>query len=470
MSTAIFSDNFGATVDRFMQQKTHLLMLGDSQTFEGRLNSLASDTLLKVAIPTFRQHYMVIPAANASPVECPGYTPSFVGTNVTVTSYGATSSDTTAGVTPKLLRGSQKLAAAANLADLADLSNGAGQGIFLQRQQSAADYSNDNRAYSWPCNNGARAPWFHGQHVKAKLIIQQLATSGWLQVDIACARVGLTTSTVSAYVTSVLSAADAVVSTSWTAALADGGGYQTNTAGLLNDHYVQIRARATTGYNENGLSLVVMGAVVARTDSGGTIQWNADNTGFGYDYIGRPGASVADFANFYAVQAQWQQYFTQTVLVPDAHSTLMIMLGHNVNGAGEQSAGTLQTQWSTNYTNLITMIKAAYAAAFPSGTLRIVLIVPWICTAESNYMQSTGTSNQLQEAVEAIAASNGCAWCSFYNYFNQTPPFYPLHSSTPANGALLALAFRDMLDRSTNFKYSSRGTVLAPAIRNRSWR
>jgi len=452
-----YSNNFGEFVDRLMQKKTHLLMVGDSQTFEGRLNSLASDTLLRIAIPNHRQHYMVIPSANATPVECPGYTPGFVGTNVTVTSYGATSSDTSAGVTPKLLRGSQKLAAAADLVDLADLSNGAGQGIFLQRQQSAADYSNDNRAYPWPCNNGAQAPWFHGQHVKAKLIIQQLATSGWLQIDTACARVGLTTSTVSAYVTSTLSAADAVVSTSWTAALADGGGYQTNTAGLLNDHYVQIRARATTGYNENGLSLVVMAAVVARTDSGGTISWNSDNTGFGYDYIGRPGASVAYWANFYAVQAQWQQYFTQTVLVPDAHTTLCIMLGHNVNGTGEQSGGNLQTQWSTNYTNFITMLKAAYAAAFPTGTLKIVLIVPWICTAESNYMQSTAAANQVQAAVEALAQVNGCAWCSFYNYFNQVPPFYPLHSSTPANGALLAVAFKDMLERSTQGKYTTLG-------------
>lgn len=465
---ASYSANFGATVDRLMQKKTHLLMLGDSQSFEGRLNSLASDTLLRISLPNHRQHYMVLAAANATPVECPGYTPGFVGTNVTVTSYGASSGDTTAGVTPKLLRGSQKLTATADLVDLADLSNGVFQGIFLQRQQSAADYTNDNRAYPWPCNNGSQQPWYHGQHVKTKLIIQQLAASGWLQIDIACARVGLTTNTVSAFVTSVLSAADAVVSTSWTAALADGGGYQTSTSGLLNDHYVQIRARATTGYNELGLNLVVMGAVVARTDSGGTIQWNADNTGFGYDFIGRSGASVADWANLYAVQAQWQQYFTQTVLVPDAHTTICIMLGHNVNGAGEQSAGVLQAQWTTNYNTLISMLKAAYAAAFPSGTLKIVLIVPWLCTAESNYMQSTGTANQIQAAVEAIAAANGCAWCSFYNWFNQTPPFYPLHASTPAHGAILAVAFRDMLDRSTNFKYSTLGTMPQPGLRNRS--
>lgn len=444
-----YSSNFGTATARMMQAKTHLLLLGDSQHYEGRQDGMASQFLLTHVLPNHRPQYLIVGQVGPGTVNFMGYAPGY--TTATSTSHGVNTTDYTAGVTPKLLRASRKLVAASDIADNTDLSATAGQGLWVQRQSTLAAVTYASRAFPWNCTNSASGPWFHGQHMKSKLIVQQLATSGWLQFDIATARVGATTSTVSAYVTTTLTAADAIVSSAWTAALADSGGYQTSTAGHINDHYVQQRLRTTAGYNENGLSLVLLCGVFARCDSGGTISWNSDNTGFGYDHIGRSGAGVTDWADNYCTQTQWQQYFTQTVLVPDGHTTIFLMLGHNANGAGEQSGGVVTATWSSKYQTFISRLKAAYAAAFPSGTLEIVLVVPWICTAESNFMQNTTAANSVQAAVEALAITNGCAWFSFYNYFNRVPPFPLLHASSPGNGIMLAQALKDCLDHANNF-------------------
>ena len=460
-----YSADFGARTTRLMQAKTHLLMFGDSQCAESRQDGLASQFVLTHMLPNHRPHYMIIGQVGGASHNYMGL--SWGYTNATSTSYGTLTTDYTAGVTPKLLRPSRKLVAASNLADNTDMSNVASQGIWLERQNTSAAVTYASRAFPWNNTNGASAPWFHGQHMKSKMIVQQLASGGWLQFDLATCRSGASTTTVGSFVTSTLSAADAIVSSSWTPALADTANFQTSTAGHINDHYVQQRMRSTAGYNENGLSLVLLGAVFARCDGSGVIPWDSDSKGFGYDHFGRSGSGVTDWADNYCTQSQWQEYFTQTVLVPDGHTTIFLQLGHNVNGAGEQSGspGTVTATWISKYQTIISRLKAAYAAAFPSGTLEIVLVVPWICTAESNFMQNTTSADSVQAAVETLASTNNCAWFSFYNYFNRVPPFPLLHASSPGNGIMLAQALKDCLDHATNFISTPLGTNPDTTIR-----
>jgi hypothetical protein len=457
-----YSNNFGAIIRPLMQGKTHSLFFGDSQHAESRVNTpTGTDLFMRMIVPNLRPHYLVGPGTSATLSQTAFFTPGFTATGLTFTSsYGNTVTDVNYGAgTPTLGRAGASLLATLDFADNTDLGAGNGQALQMMRQASANGPTPSNRSYSWPLNNGSNRPWFHGEHVKSRMIVQGRASGGWNQIDIATRRVGLSANNSSAFVTCTIAATETIQATSWTAALADAGNYQTTASGLLNDHYVQCTARTTAGYNENGLTLLIPAWQVARCDSGGVIPWNADNTGLGMDFFGRSGASCADWASNYWSQAQWQQYFAATVLVPNAHVTVGIMLGHNVNGAGEQSGNLVTATWSTNYQTIITRIRNAFAAAFPSGTLNLLLIVPWRCTEESNFMNSTASCDSLQAAVEALAAANGAAWFSYYMYYNKAAAIPDLHPDSQFQGETLARAFRDAIDRSTNYAFTTHGGV-----------
>lgn len=452
---------FAAHATRILGGKTHVLTMGDSQ-HSGRVNTpTGNDGFLRVIVPLVRPHYLVGPASNASNEQVMCWTPGFrsaVLSDVTVTSHGSARADFNSGAgTPVLGRETTKLVSTIILDPGDDLGNGNGQAIQWPRQQNSNSTAQSARGYPWPLNNGLNRPWHNGQHIQSRLVIQGMAANGWGSIATATRRIGLTTNTSSAFIQSSLTAADTIQVTNWTAPLADGGGFQTNTSGALNDHIIQCTAQVPEGGIASGLSLIIAAAVVRRCDAAGAIQWNADNTGFGFDSLGRGGASNEDWASNYWSQTQWQAYFTATVLVPDAHATIMIMMGHNVNGTGEQSGSLVTATWSTNYQTIITRLRAAYAAAFPSGTLNIMLIVPWRCTEESNFMNSVAACDSLQVAVETLAASNGCSWFSYYNAFAKEAVMPKLHAETQAHMLRLANSVRDAMDRATNFQFTAGG-------------
>lgn len=465
---------FRSVAAKIMSGKTHMLWMGDSQHSYRLKTPTAGDMLMRRVLYHLNPHYMTGPGAGASQSQTAFFTPAFVGTNVTVTSHGGTRSDFNYGAsTPVLGREATKLVASANLADNADLSNGTGQGLWLQRQQSNNSATNANLTYPWNLSNGNNRPWYFGtggsnNHIKTRLIVQGQASGGWNQIDIASRRVGLTTNTSSAFTTCTIPATETIVATDWTAPHADGGGYQTNTSGNLNDHYIQKAARTTTGYNENGLQILIPAWQVTRCDSGGVIPWNADNSGLGVDIFGRAGSTCEDWATNYWTQTQWQQYLAATVLVPNNDVTVCIMLGHNVAVGSEQSGNLVLPQWSMNYQTLITKIRAGFLAAFPTGTIRFLLIVPWRCTEETNFMNSVASCQSVQTAVEALAAANGAGVFSYFNYFNQTAPIPKLHAETEYHGAYLAGAIRDAFDRATDFDYSPAGSF-SSGSGARSW-
>lgn len=458
---------FAAHATRILGGKTHVLTLGDSQ-HSGRLNTpTGTDGFLRVIVPNVRPHYLVGPAANSSSEQVMCWAPGFrsvVLSDVTISSHGGARTDVNSGVgTPVLGRDTTKLVSTVSLTAADDLGNGNGQAIQWSRQQNSNSTAQSARGYAWPQNNGANRTWHNGAHIQSRLLIQGQASGGWGSIATATRRIGLTTNTTSGGGTfnqSSLTAANTIQVTNWTTPLADGGGFQTTLPnGAVNDHIVQCTAQVPTGGIASGLALIIAGVVLTRCNAAGAIPWNADNTGFGFDSIGRSGCFASDWANNYWSQAQWQAYFTATVLVPDAHATIMIMLGHFVDVSGEQSGSLVTATWSTNYQTIITRLRAAYAAAFPSGTLNIMLIVPWRCTEETNFMNTVASCDSLQAAVEALAAANGCSWFSYYNAFAKAAGNPKVIAETQGQMLSLANSVRGAMDRATNFQFTAGGRV-----------
>jgi hypothetical protein len=278
----------------------------------------------------------------------------------------------------------------------------------------------------------------------------------------------------------VSAAAAGPVATGWTDVLTDAGTYDSSTDGISNDHECAIRMYSSSAvYDETGKMLIPLGGIFARCNVSGVIPWNSDNSGAGYDAIGRAGAYVSDWL-LYCTQAHWQAYFTATVLVPNAVTKIRIMLGHNVNpgtidvgdGDGaqaEQAANVTTTYWKKRYKAFIQRLKDAYAAAFPSGKLYIELIIPW-ASKQTSAMSNATLAADVNNVVKQIAAETGSTWFSFYDYWGGVAPFYNLHAWTPANGQMLAMALRDGMDRSTNYLYSTSGIIPPSGMRNRNWR
>lgn len=344
-----------------------------------------------------------------------------------------------------------------------------GSGILLTRQINATTaHSNSQRGAAWPTfasNSGQ--PWFHVgaaataeglTHRKAKLVY-------WRNADTLPAFrlfVGAqgTTTTQTNYITNGTvdvtgaSGAEGPASTGWTPAINCRSDYDNSAGGVNNDHELTLRMLTDANTtNETGKNIIPLAAIFARCTSGGTM-FNGRSYGCGYDGIGRAGATVTDWLG-YCTQADWQAYFTATVLVPDGRTVVRIMLGHNLV---EQSGGHVTSAFTTNYTTLVNRIKAAYAAAFPSGVLTVQLIVPWV-SGQSSAMSNATLATEINDAVKAVAVATGSAWFSYYDAFNGLAPFYNLHAWTPQNGQMIAAALRQAMDQSTEYRYSTLGPL-----------
>jgi len=355
----------------------------------------------------------------------------------------------------------------------ADTVNSA-NGLILPRQNSPASHTNGSRQAAWPTfTSNSSQPWFHGSHVKAKIVVwKDAATLDRFAIYVLRQGTSSNNNNEGTRVqVDVSAAATGPVASDWTDVLADAGNYDVSVNGINNDHECALRLYSSSAvYDETGKTLIPLGAIFARCNASGVIPWNADNSGAGFDAIGRSGAYVSDWLN-YCTQAHWQAYFTATVLVPNQVTKIRIMLGHNCNpgtidvgdGDGaqaEQAAGLTTVYWKKRYKAFIDRLKAAYAAAFPSGKLHLELIVPWV-SRQSSATSTPTTAADINRVVKEVAAETGASWFSFYDYWNGVAPFYNLHAWTPANGQMLATALRDAMDRATNYKYSDQGPLPA---------
>lgn len=368
-------------------------------------------------------------------------------------------------------------------ADLAASTVIAANGMVLTRQLTPATHTNSSRGAPWPTfPANSSQPWFHGTHMKAKMVVWKDAAT-LDKFALYMLRQGTSASNNNAATrvqVDVSAAATGPIETGWTDVLADAGTYDVSATGIANDHECSIRMYSSSAtYNETGKALIPLAGIFARCDSGGVIPWNSDNSGCGFDSIGRAGAYVSDWLN-YCTQAHWQAYFTATVLVPDATTKIRIMLGHNCNPSGsdvgdgdgsqvEQSSNLTTSYWKKRYKALIARLQAAYAAAFPSGKLCFELIVPW-ASVQTSAMSNATLAADINRVIKEIAAETGASWFSFYDYWNGVAPFYNLHAWQPANGHMLAAALRDGMDRATGFAFSSQGPIQLAGARNRQWR
>lgn len=368
-------------------------------------------------------------------------------------------------------------------ADLAVDTINTANGMVLTRQLSPASHVNSSRGAPWPTfPANSSQPWFHGTHMKAKMVVwKDSATLDKFAIYMLRQGTSANNSNAASRTQVDVSAATTgPVASGWTAALTDAGTYDTGASGILNDHECAIRIYSSSAvYNETGKALIPLSGIFARCDSGGTIPWNADNSGCGFDSIGRAGAYVSDWLNF-CTQAQWQAYFTATVQVPDACTKIRIMLGHNCNPSGsdvgdgdgsqvEQSSNLTTSFWKKRYKALIARLQAAYLAAFPTGKLCFELIVPW-ASVQTSAMSNATLAADINRVIKEIAAETGSSWFSFYDYWGGVAPFWALHAWQPANGHMLAAALRDAMDRATGFAFSSQGPIQLAGARNRQWR
>jgi hypothetical protein len=347
-------------------------------------------------------------------------------------------------------------------------------GLVLVRQLSPSSHANSSRQAPWPTlPANSSQPWFHGSHVKAKIVV-------WKDSDtldafaIYMLRQGTSASNstpANRVQVDVSAASTGPVASPWSDVLADQANYDSGASGILNDHECSLRMYSSSAaYDETGKTLIPLCAIFARCDAGGTIPWNLDNSGCGFAAMGRAGAGVSNWLN-YCTQAHWQAYFTATVLVPDACTKIRIMLGHNLDGGtsdvgdgdgpqAEQTGtpATTTAAWKKRYKDLISRLRSAYMAAFPSGKVCFELIVPWR-SGQTSSMTDATTAADVNRVIKAIAEETGSAYFSYYEYWDGVAPFWALHAWQPANGDMLATALRNSMDRATNYRYSDLGEI-----------
>ena len=484
MALEIYGGPFAKQAALILNGCCHLLLIGDSQFYTGREFSLASCQLPKRL--NVRWNYVIGPLSQAgltgTYIQSGGAGETLVGTT---TDYGGTVTDYTSGVgTPALCAPTRKVAFSGNSVSTSwTWDNPNTNGGWLLQRECNASIASASQYFPWPLlEENSSKPWFHNEHMKIGVVIQgQSAGNGVLQAGFGIRRVGGTTG--SATITwSDLTIADTatIQNIGYTAAMADGGGYQTSTnnAGILNDHNVQLGARSASGYDETGKSIIFMRGIWARCDSGGTITWNNTdglNSGAGYDSFGRAGAAITHYETNYWSQTQWQEYFTATVLVPNKVTVMAIMLGHN---CVQTSGASVTAAFTTSWQNFITKIRAAYAAAFPVGTyplakLHLMIIMPWYNGSKNTCFQSIGVAGArtMQAVYEGLSATyDDTSWFSFFNYFNETEPFDPLHADNEVAGDRLGEAIMDAMHRATSFEFAAQGEIASGGNRLRGRR
>lgn len=479
-----YGGTFGEASALALAGDAHIIRMGDSVHADTRNFTPAHTWNLRIVYPHLRWSYMVAAGGSTGAVNF-SFCGSLAGASRTITTYGDAARTVTdiGGAGPKLIRPTRNIAFSGDIASgtLLSAANYTG-GITIQRAFSASANSATNQLYSWPKHGANSRPWFHDSaagdaYIKGKLIVGMQSATQCEQFAIHLKRWGVTLANadVSANLECTIPtpADGAYAETEWTAVVADDGDYHATAGDQYNDHALQIGiATAAAAYNETGLSLNLVAGVFARCNSGGTIATNARGAACGYDAFGRSGSYVGDWSDNYATQDQWQQYFTCTVKNPLAITVMDIELGRNVNttGSAEATGGTVNAGWTTNYQAFITKLQAAYAAAFPTGILYINLKMPPICTDADNGVFTTARCDAMQDRIIALSNSNPrVGWASFYEYFNHADPIEQLHPMDDIDGIKIATADRDMMDRATNFRYSTLGMAGgSSAPRNRS--
>lgn len=473
-----YGGNFPTAAALALGGDAHILYLGDSVTSELRSFTPAHRGRLLHVYPHLRWNYMVAPSYSTGDTN---YSWGGSWSTATVNSYGVVRTETDyGGFGPLLIRPARKLSV---MTINTDMSAGTTAGIQINRTFTASANAATGQFFPWPNANGsATAPraWYHDSgagdgYIKSKLVFAGTSTNQLNDFKIYTKRWiptgsgGTSNATADLTVSYATPGENTYTSTGWTATLADNGLYNAVAGDYQNDHSLQLGIKTTTPVV--GLVLCVCAGVFARTNSGGTIGTNARGASCGYDAIGRGGAYVTDWASNYATEADWTAYFTATVLNPTGVTVMFIEMGRNVLNTTEGTSGTVNSGWSTAYQSLITKLRAAYATAFPSGTLHLCLIMPPICLYADNGVYTVARCNAMQAAIEALVSVNAnCSWMSHYLYFNKLPPMEQLHPQNPYDGTVIAMAERDMMDRATDFRYSTQGRIASGGARGRSLR
>ena len=480
MGLKIYGGNFAKAADLIRSGCCHLLWVGDSNSYLGRDFVMPSRQICE-KLP-IRWNYVI---SNVVGVKSRTYAHNVsLGMNDsaatgTYTTYGGLASDVTSGVgTPTLGAPTIKLAVVGNVTstDLTWTAPNNGNGGWRLERTCADSNTTANQLFAWPmiASIGGK-PWYHkgtgSDRMKTGAIVQgQSAGNGWLSIDIGCRRAGADSTGAASWTTCTIADTATIQNIGFSPGVADAANYNAyaSNTGLVNDHTIDCGFRGTSGYDESGKSIILTSIIYARCDASDVITWNNTdglNSGAGFDSFGRSGAEITRYETDYWSQTQWQEYFTASVLVPNKVTVMCMMLGHNCT---QVSGGVVTAAFSTSWQNVLTKIKAAYAAAHPTGTLHLVLITPWYSTLESNFMsaQGVGGGRSMQVAYENLAYANGGSWFSFFNYFNEAAPFDTLHPDSERYGAMLGDAFVDALDRATNFKYTTQGKYI-PNVRGR---
>lgn len=471
MALNIYGGSFAKQAELILRGCCHFLFIGDSQSYQARNFTLAATQIpSRLAV---RWNYVISSLATAPQTGTYSQTGGVSETvAATTTGYGAIAGNVNSGAgTPALGAPTTRMVFTLN-STATDWTWTApnNQGGWLLQRECAASATKANQYMPWPLlANNSYNPWFHGAHHKCAIVVQgQTAGSGVISVGIGTRRVGGSATGASSYADVAITDIATIMRTDFTPAVADAGNYQTATAnGLLNDHYIQLGARSASGYDETGKSIIFMRGVWARCDSGGTITWNNTdglNSGAGYDSFGRSGSAITDWETNYWTQAQWAEYFSATVQVPNQVTVMAIMLGHN---CVQISGNVVTAAFTASWVAFIAKLRAAYEAAwpvalYPSSKLHLMIITPWFSDVESNFMSVTGVTGgrSMQAVYESLANSTtDCSWFSFFNYFNESNPFDTLHADNEVSGNMLGEAFFDALHRSTDFRYSAQGAV-----------
>jgi len=473
MALKIYGGNFATAARLIRSGCCHLLWVGDSNSYLNRDFVMPSRQICE-KLP-IRWNYVI---SNVVGTKTRTYAHNVsLGMNDsaasgTYTVSGASASDVTSGstpvATPVLGCPTIKLYTTGNVTstDMTWTAPNNGNGGWRLERVSADSIAAASQNFPWPmiASIGGK-PWYHAgtgtDRMKVGAIAQgQSAGNGWTSIDIGCRRVGGDVTGSPSWTTCAIADTATIQNIGYSPSVADAGNYNAS-PGLINDHTVECGFRGTTGYDESGKSIILTSIIYARCDSNDAITWNNSdgaNSGAGYDSFGRSGAEITRFETGYWSQTQWQEYFTASVLVPNKVTVMCIMLGHNCTQA---SGGVVTAAFSTSWQNVLTKIKAAYAAAHPTGTLHLVIVTPWYSSVESNFMSTQGVAGgrSMQAAYEALAVANAGSWFSFFNYFNEAAPFDTLHPDQETYGNTLGMAFLDALDRATDYRYTTRGRV-----------
>lgn len=455
--------NLRRAAERILTEKCHLMIVGDSQSLIQQ--NRFCNQLLQVWQPTL--HYLNQDGKNAGDAS-PGNNYGFHGSDVadTLSTYLMTGYGTKMTDTSKVLRPHRYTAWTTNIGDGA---NAAGNnGFSLPRLfGSGGDPTASNRQFPWPLDPASNKPWYHSDgasstHMKARLITQDPDANEVAGFSLAILRQGQAASTWTNFGGSTAigwTKNGGFGVTAWTGVSSDAGTYDNGATGLTNDHDLQLRHQGAAGVDETGKSLHPLCCQWARCNGSGVIDWNADNTGCGFDAWGIAGTSWHHWANVYAQDPDWLSlYYEKAVLVPDSCTVQVFLLGHNAD-ATELTGGYVNDTYIANALLWIERCRSAHAHAFPSATHLYfpVVAVPWR-SGQDSQMRLQANADAVQSAAKAIAAQAGAGFMSLYEYFGQEAPFYFLHPTSETEGNMIAAAFMDILHRATDYRYHPGGT------------